>query len=110
MLLNACGPTTPVTPPPPPPVTACPPTITAGVGGNVYAPASCTVTLGGSSKTVTIQASAAHPLDTVSMNWPTAFTAATTPQTVTFTTARTYTFKCDVHGGFGMTATITVVN
>ena len=109
-LLSACGPTTPVTPPPPPAATACGTTITAGVGGNVYAPSSCQITLGGASKSVVIQASAMHPLDTVSTNWPTAIAAATTAQTVTFTAAGTYTFKCDVHGGFGMTGTITVVN
>ncbi len=111
MLLNACGPTTPVTPPAPPPgATACPAspaTITAGVGGLVYAPASCTVKIG---TPVVINASASHPLDTVSTNWPTAITAAKTDQTVTFTAAGTYTYKCDFHGGSGMTGTITVTN
>jgi plastocyanin len=111
MLLNACGPTTPVTPPPPPTATACPSspaTITAGVGGLVYAPASCTVKVNTS---VTIQASGAHPFDTVSANWPTKITAATTNQTVTFTTAGTYTYKCSIHGtSNNMTGTITVEN
>jgi plastocyanin len=110
LLLNACGPTTPVTPPPPPPPTACPATITANPSGFVYAPAGCTVTLGGSSKTVVIQASTTHPLDTVSSNWPAAISAAPTDQTITFTTAGTYTFKCHIHGTSGMTGTITVVN
>jgi plastocyanin len=110
VLLNACGPTTPVTPPPPtPPVAnACPGTITAGVGGLVYAPASCTVKVNTS---VTIQASVAHPLDTVSTNWPTAIAVAKTDQTVKFTAVGTYTYKCSIHGlSNGMTGTITVEN
>ncbi len=112
MLLNACGPTTPVTPPAPPPgATACPASpaaITAGVGGLVYAPASCTVKIG---TPVVINASSAHPLDSVSTNWPTAIAAATTPQTVTFATAGTYTYKCSIHGtSNNMTGTITVTN
>lgn len=103
-LLNACSPTAPITP------TACGTTITANITGFVYAPSSCQITLGGSSKSLVIQASTTHPLDTVSTNWPTAITAATTDQTITFTTAGTYTFKCHVHGGSGMMGTITVVN
>jgi plastocyanin len=115
MLLNACGPTTPVTPPAPPPPagTACPTapeSVTAGIGGNVYAPASCTVKVGTS---VNIQASGFHPLASVSNNWPAPILGATTAQTVTFTAAGTYTYKCTNHGASGtsgMIGTITVTN
>jgi plastocyanin len=103
MLLNACV-------PPPPNATPCPSTITAGVGGDMYAPNSCTLTLGGASKTVTIQASADHPLDTISTNWPTPIVAATVNQSVTFTAPGAYTYKCHIHGVIGMTGTITVTN
>lgn len=104
-LLNACGPTTPATPPPA--ATACPATITAGVGGFVYTPISCTIKVNAS---VVIQASVTHPLVTTSSNWPTTFAGATSDQTITFTTAGTYTFQCQNHGGIGMKGTITVEN
>ncbi len=106
-LLNACG-SAPVTPPA---ATACGTKIAAGTAAaNVYVPADCQITLGGSSKTLTIEGSAVHPLDSVSSNWPSAIAAAQTDQAVTFTAAGVYTFKCHVHGGFGMTGKITVVN
>jgi plastocyanin len=103
VFLNACV-------PPPPAATPCPGTITAGVSGNVYAPNSCTVMLGGSSKTVTVQADAEHPLDSIDTNGQPPIVAAQTDQSVTFTTPGTYTFKCHVHGPIGMTGKITVVN
>ncbi len=104
VLLSACAPAMQET------LKPCPATITAGVGGLIYAPARCKLTLGGSSKTVVIQADKEHPFDTVSTNWPSAIADAQTDQKITFKAPGTYTYKCHIHGILGMGGSITVEN
>jgi plastocyanin len=108
-LLNACNQPTPT-------VTACPATIETQTSDqaknlpNAYLPSSCTVKLGGSSKSVTIKAvSFVHPFSTVSLNWPGgAVSASNNDYSATFTKPGTYTYACAQHPE--MTGTITVEN
>jgi len=75
----------------------------------VYTPSCLKVAKGTS---VTIQASAAHPLSGTMESGASASNPiaknATTPQTVAFPTAGIYTFACDVHGGLGMKGAVWV--
>ena len=99
LAFSACN-----TPPPSPPDTndACPATITIGPGNN-YSPSSCSLSVG---QSVTIQAFGSHPL--TGSGAGKTVTSTVKDQTIGFTAAGTFSYKCDVHGGFGMTGTITV--
>lgn len=108
-LLNACN-------PPIPTVTPCPGIIETQSADqaknlpNAYLPSSCTVKLGGSSKSVTIKAvSFVHPFSTVSTNWPGGpVSSSNNDYVVTFTAPGTYTYICAQHSE--MTGTIIVEN
>jgi plastocyanin len=73
-----------------------------------YSPQCLKVTAGTS---VSIQASSAHPLSglaTGSANNPIPAARSTTDQMVTFMTAGFYPYRCEVHGGIGMTGVVWV--
>ena len=95
--------TTPTNPEPGlPNVAVCPATI--AISGLSYVPASCKVAPGA---TVTIQASANHPLSGSGAG-ATAVSGATAAQAIVLRSAGTFTFSCNVHGNVGMTGSITV--
>lgn len=59
-------------------------------------------------QTVTISASSVHPLSGSGAGQT--VTSQTSAQAIGFTTAGTFNFACDVHGGGGMKGAITVSN
>ena len=87
-------------------------TITILVGDNYYSPLNATAKVGDVVKWQYVTGSS-HPHPTSSDNgaWSTFVISATTPtNSLTFTTAGTYPYHCDLHGapGLGMYGTLTV--
>ncbi|GIW26039.1 plastocyanin/azurin family copper-binding protein [Meiothermus sp.] len=82
----------------------CPTTI--GIEGFAYKPSSCKIGVG---QSVTILASATHPLRGLGTGNPIPATPTTATESYTFSTEGTYEYECATHGAQGMKGSITVV-
>jgi plastocyanin len=91
---------------------ACTVTVTSGAGGFAYSPDKCTIKAG---QKISVVSNGAHPLIGTTPGGPIDSTKTTVPTdpavntvNITFPTAGTFGFKCNIHSS--MVGTVTVTN